>query len=196
MKITTRLLLSALLSVPFGLNVARGQSGGPLVAEFDRIVASEFQPGEPGGVILVAREGEVVYRKAFGMANIELDVPMREEMVFNIGSVTKPFTAVAVLQLAEQGKLSLSDELTKYLPDFAPESGKEPNKPITLRMLTAHRSGLVREPPAGNYFDDKPPSLEGTVKSLNGYDEITSVRKNQRENTDERVLRLGLRISF
>src|SRR5262249_38139004 len=157
MKMTTRLLLSALLSVPFGLTLARGQSG---VAEFDRIVSSEFKPGEPGGVILVARKGEGVYRKAFGMANVELDVPMREEMGFNIGSVPKPFPAVAVLQLAELGKLSLSDELTKHLPDY-PTGGQK----IPVENLLTHTAGIPGSAP------EAITSLQGR-KDLVGLQEI------------------------
>src|SRR5215207_3359491 len=134
---TTRLVLALLLSVSFNLTLARGQSRGQLTAEFERIISSEFKAQEPGGVVLVARKGEVIYKKAFGMANVELDVPMREEMVFNVGSITKQFTAVAVLQLAEQGKLSLQDEVTKYLPDF-PAGGQK----ITVENLLTHTAGI------------------------------------------------------
>ena len=137
MKKMTRLYLSVLLSVSLGLNVAGGQPGGPSTAEFDRLISSEFKPREPGGVVLVARKGEVIYRKAFGMANVELGVPMKEEMVFNIASITKQFTAVAVLQLAEQGKLSLQDEVTKYLPDY-PVNGQK----ITVENLLTHTAGI------------------------------------------------------
>lgn len=133
----SRLLLAFFLSLSFGLIPAKGQSRERLAAEFDRIISAGFKAGEPGGVVLVTRKGEVVYRKAFGMANVELDVPMREEMVFNIGSVTKQFTAVAVLQLAEQGKLSLGDEITKYLPDY-PVNGQR----ITVENLLTHTAGI------------------------------------------------------
>jgi len=108
-----------------------------LTAEFDRIISSDFKAQEPGGVVLVAQKGEVIYKKAFGMANVELGVPMREEMVFNIGSITKQFTAVAVLQLAEQGKLSVRDEITKYLPDY-PVNGQR----ITVENLLSHTAGI------------------------------------------------------
>ena len=142
MKKTTLLYLSALLCVSLNLTLARGQSRGQLTAEFDRIISSEFKAQEPGGVVLVAQGGEVIYRKAFGMADMELDVPMREEMVFNIASITKQFTAVAVLQLAEQGKLSLQDEVTKYLPDY-PVNGQK----ITVENLLTHTAGIPASAP-------------------------------------------------
>lgn len=167
MKKTTRLCLSVLLSVSFNLTLARGQSRGQLNAEFDRIISSEFKAQEPGGVVLVARKGEVIYKKAFGMANVELDVPMREEMVFNIASITKQFTAVAVLQLIEQGKLSLRDEITKYLPDY-PVGGQK----ITVENLLTHTAGIPASAPEAMM------SLQGR-KDLVGLHEIIATFKNR-----------------
>ena len=142
MKIGTRPLLAVLLSFSFNLPPAVGQSPGHLTAEFDRTISSQFKAQEPGGVVLVARKGEVIYRRAFGMADLELGVPMREEMVFNIGSITKQFTAVAVLQLAERGKLSLQDEVTKYLPDY-PAGGQR----ISVENLLTHTGGIPGSAP-------------------------------------------------
>ncbi len=87
-------------------------------AVMDQIIENVYKPGEPGATVLVAKNGKVVYRKAFGMANLELGVPMRPEMVFEIGSITKQFTAVSILMLMEQGKLSLTDDITKFIPDY------------------------------------------------------------------------------
>jgi CubicO group peptidase (beta-lactamase class C family)/D-alanyl-D-alanine dipeptidase len=85
--------------------------------------------------------------------------------VWRVGSVSKMFTDLAVMRLVEQGKLELDAPVTKWLPDFAP---KNPfGAPITLRQLMAHRSGLVREPPVGHYFDATSPSIAATVASLN-----------------------------
>lgn len=91
----------------------------------------------PGVVVEIARNGRVIKRKAYGMADLELNVPMRIDDIFEIGSITKQFTAVAVLQLVEQGKLSLTDTLGKYIPD-APESWQK----ITIRNLLNQNSGL------------------------------------------------------
>lgn len=137
MKKTMPLFIAFLLSFSHNSIMAFGQSRTPLTAEFDRIISSEFKPEEPGGVVLVAQRGRIVYKKAFGMANLELNVPMKEEMVFNIASMTKQFTAIAVLQLAEQGKLSLQDEITKYLPDY-PTNGQK----ITVENLLTHTAGI------------------------------------------------------
>src|SRR5205823_2850364 len=95
------------------------------------------------------------------------EIPATAQTVYRVGSVSKLFTDVAVMQLVEKGELDLDAPVTKYLPDFKPRTKPE-HKPITLRMLTAHRSGLVREPPVGNYFDPTEPTLERTIASLNG----------------------------
>src|SRR6185437_14088377 len=85
--------------------------------------------------------------------------------IYRVGSVSKLFTDFAVMQLVERGVLDLDAPITKYLPDFKP--GNPFDKPITLRQMMAHRSGLVREPPAGNYFDPTNPPLAKMVDSLN-----------------------------
>ncbi|MBV9925743.1 MAG: serine hydrolase [Acidobacteria bacterium] len=136
------LILSFLACLSPDVCPANGQSRTRPAPEFDRIASSALKAGGPGGVVLVARKGRVVYQKAFGMANMELGVPMREEMVFNIGSMTKQFTAVAVLQLVERGKLSLQDEVTKYLPDYTAGGQK-----ITVEQLLTHTAGIPASAP-------------------------------------------------
>ena len=137
MKKLMPLFLFFLLSISLNTTCVQAQSQTPSAAEFDKIITTEFKPEEPGGVVLIAQKGKVIYKKAFGMANLELNVPMREEMVFNIASQTKQFTAVAILQLAEQGKLSLQDEITKYLPDYPVNELK-----ITVENLLTHTAGI------------------------------------------------------
>jgi CubicO group peptidase (beta-lactamase class C family) len=87
--------------------------------------------------VLVARDGRVLMRKAYGMADLELGVPMRPEHVLRLGSITKQFTAVGVLMLVEEGKVSLGDEITKFFPDY-PTQGRH----ITVEHLLTHTSGI------------------------------------------------------
>ena len=108
-----------------------------LTAEFDKMLSEKFKPGETGCAALVAKNGQIIYRKAFGMADIELNVPMQPDMVFRIGSITKQFTAVAILQLMEQGKLSLQDDITKFIPDYPTQAYT-----ITIEHLLTHTSGI------------------------------------------------------
>lgn len=127
-------LVTILLTLSAG---AQSLSTKQLTAEFDKILSEQFKPDETGCAALVAKNGQVIYRKAFGLADLELNVPMQPDMVFRIGSVTKQFTAIAILQLMEQGKLSLQDEITKYLPDY-PMHGHS----ITIEHLLTHTSGI------------------------------------------------------
>jgi len=103
----------------------------------DRFLAETYPAGEPGAAVLVEQGGKVVLRKGYGMANLELGIPVTPENVFEIGSVTKQFTAASILMLQERGKLSLSDELTKFLPDY-PIQGKK----VTIENLLTHTSGI------------------------------------------------------
>jgi CubicO group peptidase (beta-lactamase class C family) len=108
-----------------------------LTKKLDELLNEKFKPTDPGAEVLIARKGQIIYQKAFGSANLELGVQMQPGMVFEIGSITKQFTAVAILQLLEQGKLSLQDSLQQYIRDF-PSKGYR----ITIENLLTHTSGI------------------------------------------------------
>ncbi|RZA32293.1 MAG: serine hydrolase [Lysobacteraceae bacterium] len=101
-------------------------------------VAPYFPAEAPGGVVLVVKDGQTVLRRAYGMADTTKNVKMAPDMVLRIGSMTKQFTATAILLLADEGKLSVEDEITRYLPDY-PTQGKK----ITIEHLLTHTSGIV-----------------------------------------------------
>ena len=107
----------------------------PLDRSIDSLMLSQYKPGGTGAVVLVSKKGKILYKKAYGFANFELHAEMRPEMVFEIASITKQFTATAILMLEEEGKLSVTDDITKYI-DF-PSKNK-----ITIHMLLNHTSGL------------------------------------------------------
>ncbi|WP_294271255.1 serine hydrolase [uncultured Chryseobacterium sp.] len=112
-------------------------SSAQLNQKLDSIIQTEFSdPSAPGGVFLVSQKGKTLYEKAFGKANIELDVNMTSGNVFQIGSMTKQFTAIAVLILESRGKLSVNDPVSKYIPDYP--SGNV----ITIHHLLTHTSGI------------------------------------------------------
>jgi CubicO group peptidase (beta-lactamase class C family) len=140
-KFTTmnRLFLFAMFSL-FIASVAFSQTSSktikPLNAVFDSIMLKEFKPNEPGASVIVVRKGKVLYKKGFGSGDMELNVPVNPDMVFRLGSITKQFTAVAILQLADQGKLSLQDDIKKYISDYAIK------EPITIEHLLHHTSGI------------------------------------------------------
>jgi CubicO group peptidase (beta-lactamase class C family) len=108
-----------------------------LAKQLDQLISEKYKTIAPGCVVLVAKKGHVIYQKAFGSANVELDVPMQPEMIFRLGSITKQYTSVAILQLVEQGKISLQDSLQKYVKDY-PSKGHT----ITIENLLTHTSGI------------------------------------------------------
>lgn len=108
-----------------------------LAQDIDALLGRTYATSEPGVAVLVAREGQVVYRKGVGMANLELGVPIEPHMVFRLGSITKQFTAVAILMLMEEGKLALDDDITAFLPEY-PTHGHT----ITVEHLLTHTSGI------------------------------------------------------
>ena len=93
-------------------------------------------------------------------------VPATAATVYRVGSVSKLFTDIAIMQLVERGEIDIDSPVRSHLPDFAPDNRS--GTAITLRQLMSHRSGLIREPPAGNYFDDGGTDLAATIASLNG----------------------------
>lgn len=105
--------------------------------QIDQLMNDQYQNDNFGATILVAKEGKVVFRKAYGKANTEFNIDMIPENVFEIGSITKQFTAVGILMLLEEGKLSLDDEITKYIPDYPTQDTK-----ITIHHLLTHTSGI------------------------------------------------------
>ncbi len=119
-----------------------------LTQKFDDIVFESYKPDEPGATILVAKDGKAIYRKAIGKSSLELDVDMIPENVFMLASITKQFTAVAILMLEEEGKLSLDDSITKFIPDY-PTHGKT----ITIHHLLNHTSGIKSYTDNENFRD-------------------------------------------
>ena len=115
---------------------APAESNG-LSSAINQELEKVFKPNEPGAAVIAVKDGQVVFRKGYGMANLELGVAIEPDMIFRIGSVTKQFTAVSILMLMEQGKLNLTDEITKFLPDYPTQGHK-----ITIEHLLTHTSGI------------------------------------------------------
>ena len=107
-----------------------------------------------GAVVLVAQGGEIVYRRAAGLADRERSLAMREHAVFRLASLTKPVVTAAALRMVELGKFALADPVTRYLPDFRPALPNGETPTITLRHLLTHTAGLsygFMQPPDGSY---------------------------------------------
>ena len=127
-----RTILLAILAVPFSRMPAE-----PPPAEWAEARLQEVAQGDTRGVaVLVARDGKILYQGGAGLADLAKKTPVTPETKFRIGSITKQFTAAAILRLAEEKKLALSDPLAKVFPDF-PRA-----REITLHHLLTHPSGI------------------------------------------------------
>src|SRR5580658_8999125 len=98
---------------------------------------TRYQSKDPGCELAISRDGQILFSKAWGMADLEHQIPMTTTSITEAGSVSKQFTAAAILLLEQQGKLSLDDDVSKYIPEL-PEYGIA----IPLRYLMHHSSGL------------------------------------------------------
>ncbi|GIL41562.1 serine hydrolase domain-containing protein [Roseiterribacter gracilis] len=122
-------------------------------AAIDKAAAAAVAAGESAGLqVAVYKDGKPLLVKGYGVGSLELKTPVTNDSVFRIGSVTKQFTAVALLLLQEEGKLSLDDKLSKYYPDF-PRAAD-----ITLKQMLNHTSGI------SNYTDDPSFAKDGMIK--------------------------------
>jgi CubicO group peptidase (beta-lactamase class C family) len=144
------------------LEVPRAFSASPeVVAQIDRLFADAYPASGPGAAVLVVQDGKTVLRKGYGMAELELGVPIAPDMVFRVGSVTKEFTAACILKLVEEGRLALDDPIEKYLPDF-PTGGRR----VTIEQLLTHTSGVRSYTDMPGWFgarmreDRSPPEVE------------------------------------
>jgi serine beta-lactamase-like protein LACTB len=136
------------------------------IKQLDALIGREVADKSlPALSVALVDDQTVVWTKGYGFADPEAKKPATPDTVYRVGSVSKLLTALAVMQLVENGTLDLDAPVTKYLPDFKPANSF--GKVVTVRHLLADQSGLVCEPPAGNYFDPAAPSLAATVASLN-----------------------------
>ncbi|MEO7923027.1 MAG: serine hydrolase domain-containing protein [Chitinophagaceae bacterium] len=118
---------------------ALSQPVNKTVMKLDSLFDSYFKTGEPGGAVLLVKEGQVIYQKGFGVADINTKELITTKTLFNTGSISKTFVAYSILQLARDGRLSLEDELYKYFPDFLhPEIARQ----VKLYHLLTHTSGI------------------------------------------------------
>jgi CubicO group peptidase (beta-lactamase class C family) len=147
-------LLPALIAA-LCLTATSAQAAVPGDADIASHARSAFErhckADAPGMAVLLARGDKVLFRAACGQANLELAVPLTPDHVFRIGSLTKQFAAAAILKLAEEGRLDLSDPLSRFVPDY-------PNgDAVTVRMLLDHTSGIKS-------YTDLPGVMDGPIR--------------------------------
>ena len=127
-----------------------------------------YDKGSPGVAVAIVHDQEVVYAGGFGLADVESKTPVTADSIFRIASHSKLFTAIAVMQLRDQGKLSLDDPITRYLPWFQIQSDFADAPPITIRHLLTHTSGLPREAGSAYWQEFNSPTADEVRERLPG----------------------------
>src|ERR1700690_503506 len=140
------------------LSSGQSQSANSAALRIQQIMKTRSDAGDFSGTVLVAREGRILYDGAFGLANKEWDIPNDPRTKFEIGSMTKQFTALLVLQFVNEGKIKLDGHLSDYLPYYRQDSGSR----VTIGELLSHTSGIPN-------FLSSPGFLGGPASRI-GYD--------------------------
>jgi CubicO group peptidase (beta-lactamase class C family)/D-alanyl-D-alanine dipeptidase len=160
------LFLAAALNAQIQANIPPRNDYAPLANTLESSIRQEMADKDlPAFSIALVDGNEVVWAQGFGYQDPEHKIPATAHTVYRVGSVSKLFTDIGIMQMVEAGKINLDTPVSHYIPDFHPQNPF--SNPITLRELMSHRSGLLREPPVGNYFDPTEPTLEATVRSMN-----------------------------
>lgn len=148
-----------------------------LSKSLDKLIPKRLTEIAPGCVVMIVKNDKVIYKKAFGAANIELNIPMQPNMFFRTGSMGKQYTAIAVLQLVEQGKIGLQDSIQKYIKDF-PSKGYT----ITIENLLSNTSGIK------DYLSEisNPSKEKKTYSPKDGVDYIKDAPLNFKPGTEYR----------
>jgi CubicO group peptidase (beta-lactamase class C family) len=119
-------------------------------AKIDELLLSYHANGQFNGSALVAESGRVIFKKGYGLANMEWGIPNTPDTKHRLGSITKQFTAMLVLQLVEKGKLKLDGKITDYLPDYRKDTGER----VTIHHLLTHTSGIPSYTGLPKFFDE------------------------------------------
>jgi CubicO group peptidase (beta-lactamase class C family) len=141
-RFTPHQLLSTVLIALLSICAAAADTGkDQKSAQIDKVFADLQKAGSPGCALEVVRDAKVVYATGYGLASVELNSPITPETVFDIGSTSKQFTASSILLLEQQGKLSVNDDVRKYIPEL-PDYSNHSGQKITILNLLNHTSGL------------------------------------------------------
>ncbi|HYI97190.1 MAG TPA: serine hydrolase [Bryobacteraceae bacterium] len=119
--------------------------------KIDEFLSRYHTNGQFNGTVLVSEGGKVIYKKGFGLANMEWEIPNTPDTKFRLGSITKQFTAAVILQLVNEGKIGLNDKLSQYIPDYPKKTADR----VTIHQLLNHTSGIPSYTGLPNFMRDK-----------------------------------------
>jgi CubicO group peptidase (beta-lactamase class C family) len=158
-------ILSLLITILWLLAAHASVLAQDKAANIDELMKAYNGYKQFNGAVLVAENGKVIFKKGYGMANMEWDIPIETDTKFRLGSITKQFTSMLILQLVQEGKIKLDGKLTDYLPDYRKDTGDR----ITIHQLLNHTSGIPSYTGLPNFFQDisrNPYSVSDFVKKF------------------------------
>jgi CubicO group peptidase (beta-lactamase class C family) len=126
-------------------------SGQPKIDKLDKLISAYAEYGQFNGSVLVAEKGKIIYKHGFGLANMEWKIPNQPDTKHRLGSITKQFTSMLIMQLVQQGKLKLDVPISTYLPDYPKSNGNA----VTIHHLLTHTSGIPDFTSFPNFFKDR-----------------------------------------
>ena len=138
-------------------------------AKIDELMRTYNSYRQFNGAVLVAENGKVIFKKGYGLANMEWNIPVESDTKFRLGSITKQFTSMLIMQLVQEGKVKLDGKLTDYLPDYRKDTGDR----VTIHQLLNHTSGIPSYTGLPNFFQDisrNPYSVSDFVKKYTSGD--------------------------
>lgn len=147
-NILLKIVVVGVITLVTSINFCFGQTKNE---QLDKLINLYQEYGKFNGSVLIADQGKVIYKKGFGMANMEWDIPNKSNTKHRLGSITKQFTAMLILQLAAENKLDLNSPITKYLPDYPKENGDK----ITTHHLLSHTSGIPNYTAFPRFFEEE-----------------------------------------
>src|SRR5262245_20167168 len=163
MKINQVVSVFILLLVTVGLSQAnenlydsRPNLNDTFIDKVDRLFAPWSKGDSPGAAVIVVKDGQILLKKGYGLANLENKKPIEPDTAFLLGSITKQFTAMAIMMLAERGNLRYENPLSKFLPEFPPYA-----RQITIRHLLNHMAGFPE-------YDDLFSKAASSTKTIRG----------------------------
>ena len=137
------------------------------VEQIDQLINTYQAYGQFNGSVLISDQGKVIFKKGFGMANMEWDIPNQPNTKHRLGSITKQFTAMLILQLVAEGQLDLQEPISKYLPDYPKSTGGI----ITTHHLLTHTSGIPNYTSFSNFMADESRNPYSPVDFVKKFDE-------------------------
>ena len=139
---------SLIIAIAFLLAAQASVHAQDKAAKIDELMKIYNSYRQFNGAVLVAENGKVIFKKGYGMANMEWNIPIETDTKFRLGSITKQFTSMLILQLVQEGKIKIEGKLTDYLPDYRKDTGDR----ITIHQLLNHTSGIPSYTGLPNFF--------------------------------------------